>query len=153
MLVFMLACQSGDQKVEKSEQMASPDQSTLDIDPRLKNVDSLVVVFYKDPYGSDSLRYTRYYSQASTVADEDMQLVHQQLTQRTSKEEKYRSCRSEGKIWCYADKKIFQTVYFSTRRTGCQQVYIIKDGFFYYAPPTKSFATWLDEMKSLAKEP
>jgi hypothetical protein len=33
------------------------------LDSRLANADSVVMLFYKDPHGTDSLRYTRYYTQ------------------------------------------------------------------------------------------
>lgn len=125
----------------------------LDVDERLKAADSLVVVFYKDPYGADSLRYTRYYTQVSIVGSDAIALLQQQLKEKAEKLEEYRKCRGGGKIWCYWKGKIFQTVYFSNRCDDCCHVYIIKDGFYYYTSILQSFVTWLESAKVLSEEP
>jgi hypothetical protein len=159
MILFILSviavagssCESG--KIKKTENKESVIQTALDIDERLIKADSLVLVFYKDPYGADSLRYTRFYTQISTTDAEDIELLQKQLAQKTEKQEKYRKCRGEGKIWCYSKGKIFQTLYFSTRCNDCCHVYLIKDGFFYYVPILKSFTSWLISIEPLAKEP
>ena len=154
-IIFIAAitgnCDGG--KVEKPDNKAPFFETTLDIDERLKTADSLIVVFYKDPYGTDSLRYTRYYTQISIVGSNELDLLQQQLAQKTSRQEKFRNCRGEGKIWCYSYEKIFQTLYFSNRCDDCCHVYIIKDGFYYYTPIAESMIAWLDSIKPLSKEP
>jgi len=153
LLLIKLAAGCSGVEEKKTESKASLFATTLDIDERLKKADSLVVVFYKDPYGTDSLRYTRYYTQISIVDSTALNLLQQQLLQKTSKQEKYRNCRGEGKIWCYTKNKIFQTIYFSTQCNNCCHVYIIKDGFYYYTPIRESTSTWLSSLKPLSKSP
>lgn len=123
------------------------------IDARLKTVDSLVLVFYKDPFGPDSIRYTRYYTQVSANSDADLTILQQQLKQGSEKKEQRNSCRGEGKIWCYTKGKITQTLYFTTVGKDCEKLYLIKDGFFYYSPIDAELVQWLQRWKPLASEP
>jgi len=108
--------------------------TAVELDARFLAADSLVVVFYKDPYGADSLRYTRYYTKLSTIDTNNVALLLQNLSKPFAKFEKVKNCRSEGKVWCYSKGRIFQTVSFSTRCTDCCFVYFIKDGYFFYTP-------------------
>jgi hypothetical protein len=140
-------------KVEVKEKQPALVESTFDIDERLKGADSLVVVFYKDPYGTDSVRYTRFYTQISVVEASSLELLQQQLAEKVIKEEQYRKCRGEGKIWCFSNGKIFQTLYFSTRCDKCCHVFIIRDGFYYYSSISPTFVKWLTSIKPLTKEP
>ncbi len=127
--------------------------SALDLDERLHNADSIVLVFYKNPYGEDSLRYTRYYTQVSKTSRGAIDTLLQQLTASLGKQEKRRNCRGDGKIWCFAKGKIFQTVYFSIPcENNCCYLYLIKDGYFYYSAITPSFTNWLLSVKTLATE-
>lgn len=149
--IFASSCDGT--KTKKSENKISDSKTILDIDERLKAVDSLAIVFYKNPYGRDSIRYTRYFTQVSTVGSAEIRLLQQQLAEKAIKQEKYRNCRGEGKFWCYSKGKIFQTVYFSMRCNDCCHVYLIKDGFFYYSPILKELSDWLQTIKHLATEP
>lgn len=121
--------------------------SLYEVDTRLKDIDSAVLVFYKDPYGEDSTRYTRYYTQASIRDPLRIPALDEQLNEPSIKEDK-RNCRGEGKIWCYSKGKILQTIYFSTRCTDCCFLYLIRDGNFYYSKITPSFTNWLKDQKS-----
>jgi len=123
----------------------------VELDTRLLAADSLVVVFYKDPYGEDSLRYTRYYTTLATTDTNNVALLLQNLSKPFAKFEKVKSCRSEGKVWCYSKGRIFQTVSFSTRCNDCCFVYFIKDGYFFYTPLDSALAERLSVLKSLAK--
>ena len=127
--------------------------TAYDLDERLKSADSLVVVFYKDPYGEDSMRYTRYYTQVSITATSGIDQLKKQLSGEFKKQEKRINCRGEGKIWCFTNGKVFQTLYFSTRCEDCCYVYLIKDGNFYYTPISDSFTKWLETLKPLTTEP
>ena len=104
----------------------------LMLDERLNNVDSLVYVFYKDPLGKDSLRYTRYYTQYSTINTKDISILKAQINQPTERFEKVKKCRSQGKIWCFTKAEIFQTLYFSDFGGDCSFMFFIKNGQFYY---------------------
>lgn len=123
----------------------------VELDNRFLAADSLVFVFYKDPYGEDSLRYTRYYTQVATIDTTDITLLRQNLTKPFAKFEKVKNCRSEGKIWCYSKGNIFQTVSFATRSNGCSFVYFIKDGYFFYTALDTVLADRLSVLKPLSK--
>lgn len=124
----------------------------IELDARLNTADSLVFVFYKNPFTSDSLRYTRYYTQYATTDTTNISLLLQNLKAPFTKLEKVKNCRSEGKVWCYAKGRIFQTIYFSTRCDNCCFIYIIRDGFFFYMNLDKSLTNRLTELKLLSKE-
>ena len=123
----------------------------VELDTRLLYADSLVFVFYKDPYGDDSLRYTRYFTQLATTDTNNISLLIQNLQMPFTKLEKVKKCRSEGKIWCYAKGKIFQTISFSNRCEDCCFIYLIKDGYFFYMKLEPSLAERLSIMKPLSK--
>ena len=123
----------------------------VEMDSRFLKADSLIVVFYKDPYGDDSLRYTRYYTKLATTDTANVALLLTNLSKPFTKFEQVKQCRSEGKIWCYSQGSIFQTVSFSTRCNDCCFVYFIKDGYFFYTPLDSSFAQRLAVLKSLSK--
>ena len=127
--------------------------SLLELDVRLKEMDSLVIVFYNDPHGSDSLRYSRYYKEYHTTDAALISQVNSSLQAKTERLEKIKDCRNEGKIWCFAKGDIFQTIYFSSHNEACNFVYIISNGQFYYSDLKKSLAQKLSELQPLASEP
>lgn len=126
--------------------------SILQLDQRLLTADSLVFVFYKDPLGSDSLRYTRFYTQFSTNDIRQINFVLENLEGKTAGREKVKPCRSEGKIWCYTKGKVFQTIYFADYNSPCSFVYMIKDGRFYYGEISSALSKRLKSIKGEAKE-
>jgi hypothetical protein len=147
---FLCGCKNNESK--KQTQKNSISLTAIDLDERLKTTDRLVVVFYKDPYGEDSLRYTRYYTQASVTDLKEMGFLQKELAQTFTGQEKRRNCRGEGKIWCFTKGKIFQTLYFSTRCDDCCHVYFIKDGNFYYSRILSSTTSWLEAIKPISAE-
>lgn len=145
-LLLVIACKTN----KKGGPVSGTSSSSIyEMDNRLKDMDSAVLIFYKDPYGDDSTRYTRYYTQASIENPLGIPLFDEQLNAPTIKEDK-RNCRGEGKIWCYSKGKILQTIYFSTRCIDCCFLYLIRDGNFYYAKITPSFTNWLYSQKGKA---
>ena len=133
------------------EDMYTPNSTILMLDERLNNVDSVVFVFYKDPLGKDSLRYTRYYTQYSTSKTADFDIIKAQVKLPTERLEKVRKCRSQGKVWCYTKGEIFQTLYFSDFGGECSFMFFIKNGLFYYSNLTASFKQSVIELKKLSK--
>ena len=123
----------------------------LMLDERLNNVDSLVYVFYKDPLGKDSLRYTRYYTQYSTINTKDISILKAQINQPTERVEKVKKCRSQGKIWCFTKGEIFQTLYFSDFGGDCSFMFFIKNGQFYYCKLLPDFKQSFIDHKTLSK--
>ncbi len=154
--VLLLACEQGRQKDAASlpgaSEHAAEGSSIIQLDPRLLTADSLVFVFYKDPLGTDSLRYTRFYTQYSTGDIRKINFVLKNLEGHTKGQEKVQPCRSEGKIWCYSRGKVFQTIYFADYSSGCSFVYIIKDGRFYYGQISSALSKRLSTFKREAKE-
>lgn len=155
MIIFgVVACMSCSDPAKKNSEANSFVTATngIELDIRLNKADSLVFVFYKDPFGNDSLRYTRYYTHYATTDSTNISLLLQNLKKPFTKLEKVKNCRSEGKIWCYTNAGIFQTVYFSTRCDACCFIYIIKDGFFFYMKLDGPLANRLISLKTLSKE-
>lgn len=135
-----------------STELNAAEGSIMELDARLKHLDSLVFVFYKDPHGTDSLRYTRYYSEFHSTDTALMGLVKNSLKSPAQRVEKVKPCRSEGKIWCFEKGNIFQTIYFSSHSSTCNFVYIIKNGQFYYSNMSKILSAKLSDLTPLAKE-
>lgn len=132
------------------EDIYTPNTTILMLDERLNNLDSIVFVFYKDPLGKDSLRYTRYYTQYSTTKTTDISIAKAQINLPTQRLEKVRKCRSQGKVWCFSKGEIFQTLYFSDFESECSFMFFIKNGLFYYSNLTPSFKQAIDELKKLS---
>ena len=147
--VGILSCKQPSQK--NSSVVAV--QTGLTLDERLNALDSMVVVFYNDPFGPDSLRYTRFYKQLSLTDTMNIQALKQQLQKTFDGPKERVNCRGEGKIWCFSKGKIFQTLYFSTQCDDCCFIYLIKDGNFYYSKTDEAFMRWLFSIKPMAAEP
>lgn len=139
-------------KIDNAKSSFTTATNLIELDNRFVTADSLVVVFYKDPYGKDSLRYTRFYTQYTTVDKNDIEIVLTNLKEPFTKTEKVRKCRSEGKIWCYRKGAIFQTLYFASFNNDCNFIYTIKDGYFFYEQLNDELALRLKVLKAFAKE-
>ena len=155
---FLLSCNQADsKKVNESSPLTvknvEENLSILQLDERLIEADSLVFVFYKDPQGKDSLRYTRFYKQYATVDSSLVNFVKSNLKEPTTRLERIKKCLSEGKIWCFRKGEIFQTVYFSSFSDECSFLYIIKNGQFYYAGISNEMSKKLKELQAKALEP
>lgn len=148
-MTVAICCKNPSDTKTKDTIQFKADSTAYSLDQRLKEVDSLVIVFYKDPYGPDSLRYTRYYKQVGVVGG--FEVFKSQLSSFYIKQD-LRKCRSEGKIWCFIKGKVFQTIYFSTRCDDCCFTYLIKDGDFYYSTINPAFVEWLAAQQKKAVE-
>ena len=159
-LLLFTACNNGNDQPKKETTAIEATVATepgegsaiLQLDERLKDTDSMVFVFYKDPHGKDSLRYTRYYSEYHSTDTGIIYLLKDNLKDSTQRLEKIKNCRSEGKIWCFTKGEVFQTIYFSAHNNNCSFVYIIKNGQFYYSDINDKLAAQLAALKPLAKE-
>ena len=156
---FVVSCSQADKKQVKDAQVISSpaiideNLSLKQLDERLTEADSLVFIFYKDPQGKDSLRYTRFYKQYATVDTALIAFVKANLSDRTTRFERIIKCRSEGKIWCFKKGEIFQTIYFSSFSTDCSFLYIIKHGQFYYSSISAEMSAKLRKLRTVAIEP
>jgi len=155
---FLFSCtQPGnikaDTQIVSKSNNYSQNLSILELDDRLRAADSLVFVFYKDPQGKDSLRYTRFYKQFASIDSGLIKFVRENLRDSTTRFEKIKNCRSEGKIWCFTKGEIFQTIYFSSFSDNCSFLYIIKNGQFYYSAISSGMSSKLNELKPKAIDP
>lgn len=125
----------------------------LELDKRFALADSIVFVFFNDPFTADSIQYTRFYKQYPTTGTAGIKSLLTALDKPFVKHEKPRPCRNEGKAWIFSKNKIFQTVYFGWSKDNCAFIYMIKDGFFYYAGIDSPFITTLINYKAKAIEP
>jgi hypothetical protein len=151
-ILVCLCCACQNQTGSKKIDTASP--LAREIDARWQGIDSMVIVFYDDPYGMDSLRYTRFYTQWTTQRADYMQSLQSQLSEQYERKMMRDSCRGEGKIWCFSNGKIRQTLYFNIgAQWTCRYVYWINDGQFFYHKPLPGFLELLQLAKPLAKKP
>lgn len=164
-LLLVVICIGWQACQEPSSKGAAPYPVEVNSDPRteprlffqvdslLPRVDSVVAVFFDDPFGPDSLRYTRYYKQTEIKDSSAIQGFIQPLNVAVTASETKRNCRIEGKIWCYANRRLVQTLYWSGGTGDCRFQYLIRDGLFYYVHLTPSQQQLLEKWKQLSVKP
>lgn len=126
--------------------------SGIDLAPLLAETDSLAILFYKDPFGGEADRYTRYYTQFNTTTDSVIGLLKANLAD-TYREDTLRKCRSEGKVFCFVKGRPVQTIYFTHQSEACYHLYFIHTGRYYYFPFHTSLESRLRQLKKMAVEP
>ena len=156
--IFLFSCTQREEKPDNGSviplrERSAVNLSIMQLDERLSGADSLVFIFYNDPHGKDSLRYTRFYRQYATIDSALIQFVKANLLDSTTRFEKIKKCHSEGKIWCFKKGEIFQTIYFSSFSEDCSFLYIIRDGQFYYSGIPGEMTRKLGEIQKKAFEP
>ena len=120
----------------------------------LHQADSVQILFFSDPYGKDSLRYTRFFKHYNTSDDSTVQPLLKNLDQLFLLRTEVMKCRSEGKIFFFKGTQELKTVYFSTQANGdCAYMYFIKDGGFYYFQIQPATAALLRTIKPKAVQP
>lgn len=153
--VVMVGCvNKSAEKNSEAKQLAAEKLITTGIDlaPKLSEVDSIVILFYNDPFGGDAERYTRFYRQFGAGRNDTvLALLKQNLSLPFQKEDTLRKCRSEGKIFCFANSQPVQTVYFTSQSQACHHLYFIHEGRYYYFQPNPQFEASLRRVKLLAK--
>jgi hypothetical protein len=155
---FMLQSCADDNKKKEDSNPQQPAteiriaNTGFDAEPHLRDTDSIQVLYYDDPDG-DSLRYSRYFRYAVTA---DTAMISQLLS---GFEKPYneslapRVCRSEGKMFLFANEKELKTVYFSTRCDSCCYLYFIKDGKFLYYDLNESTRAAIGELQKQSIKP
>jgi hypothetical protein len=150
---ILLSCNNQQQQKNAADadlQIRVP--SGLDIYPAFQQADSVQVLFYKDPFGTDSLRYYRFFTYLAVADTNVLATIKQALAAPiTGMEQK--NCRSEGKIYLLRGDEIVKTVYFNLQPGNCNHLYFIKDGNFYYLPVSDTLTHMLRQLKLQAKEP
>lgn len=132
----------------------------------LHQADSVQILFFTDPFGKDSLRYTRFFKHYNTSAAEVVQPILKNLDQLFLLRTEVMKCRSEGKIFFFKGKQELKTVYFNTQgasanpgdrsqqaNSDCAYMYFIKDGGFYYFRIQPQTAALLQSLKTKAINP
>jgi len=139
----------------------------------LHQADSVQILFFTDPFGKDSLRYTRFFKHYNTSEAAIVQPVLKNLDQLFLLRTEVMKCRSEGKIFFFKGKQELKTVYFNTQgvsskpdanapqpnesihkaTSDCAYMYFIKDGSFYYFPIQPETAALLSKIKPQAVKP
>jgi hypothetical protein len=149
LLATVAACSNA--PTEKSAAKTG-EQLAIDIEPKLRNIDSVQLLYFDDPNG-DSLRYTRYYkytnSSDSTVINPLKRGLHQSFTTEANT----RECRSEGKIYAYGKGEVLKTLYFNTGEDSCGYIYLISNGAFMYMKMTPGVRSILRQQKAKAVVP
>ncbi len=126
--------------------------TVADIEPSLREADSLQIIYYDDPDG-DSLRYTRFFKYVATSDTAQIGELLRQYDQPIMQRAGPRKCRSEGKLFLTKGEQVLKTVYFSTRGDTCSYFYFIKNGNFFYFPLTTTAEKILQANKKGAYKP
>lgn len=128
----------------------------------LRGADSVQILFFTDPYGKDSLRYTRFFKHYNTGDTAIVNPLLKNLDKLFVMRNEVLNCRSEGKLFFFKGEQELKTVYFNTGANAkagarnyenCTFLYFIKDGGFYYVPVDAEIATLLNKLKPMAKKP
>lgn len=128
----------------------------------LRGADSVQILFFTDPYGKDSLRYTRFFKHYNTSDTAIVNPLLQNLDKLFVLRNDVMNCRSEGKMFFFKGEQELKTVYFNTganakadasNNENCRFLYFIKDGGFYYVPVDSEIAALLNKLKPMAKKP
>lgn len=120
----------------------------------LHQADSVQILFFTDPFGKDSIRYTRFFKHYNTSAADVVKPILKNLDQLFLLRTEVIKCRSEGKIFFFKGTQELKTVYFNTQANGdCAYMYFIKDGGFYYFQVQPETAALLRKIKPQAVQP
>lgn len=128
----------------------------------LRGADSVQILFFTDPYGKDSLRYTRFFKHYNSGDTTILNPLLQNLDKLFVLRNEVMNCRSEGKMFFFKGEQELKTVYFNTggnakagasNNENCRFLYFIKDGGFYYVPVNAEIAAMLNKLKPMSKKP
>lgn len=153
MLLLTGACNSGGREAKNNADSTSSSIQAA-APALLEKIDSMQVIYYDDPDG-DSVRYTRYFTYATTTDTALFNNLANDIQQITDTLSTPRKCRSEGKMYVFAGKSDgpAKTLFFSTRCDTCCYLYYIKDGMFYYAGISESSVQKIKQIKASAVQP
>lgn len=153
-----MACNNNSTKTdthpEKSDSsvIISQVEKGLELEPKIKQADSLQILYYDNPDG-DSVRYSRFYHYITSTDSSLVSSVVANLNQPFQQLNEIKKCRSEGKIYMYGKNEPLKTIYFSTRCDSCCYLYFIKDGKFIYFSLSDKMGRLFKENKSSEKTP
>jgi hypothetical protein len=151
--LFLAACNTEPKKTEaaKNQVDSTKFRTALDIEPDLRNTDSLEIVYYDNPDG-DPERYTRFFKFTASSDSSDIATLVKNIDQPIVSTE-LGKCRSQGKIFFRNQSDIINTLYFSTRGDSCSYLYYIKTGAYYYVKINKEAENVINRNRPFAKAP
>lgn len=112
--------------------------------PDVSQTDSVEVIFFKNPENQRSFTYL-------PVTDKDF--IHDLVTDLSDEVQAENPCNKEGKIYCFKNGQIFNTVYFAYTDRECSFLRYIKNGNLYYFPISEKTKKKLSGFKRSATEP
>jgi hypothetical protein len=124
----------------------------LQFQPRVQRVDSVQIVYYKNPDG-DAKRYARFYTEYNSNDTALINALKKSIDKHFVRIEKVKDCRNEGKFHFFSAGNPMQTIYFANRGDSCNHLYFIQDGWFFYMDMDSATARLLKHYKSKAKTP
>ncbi len=151
---IILACNSP----ESADKKPSSEQEIklvtgLDIVPELRTADSVQCLYFKDPFGKDSLRYTRFFKYFNTHDTTVLNPILRNIDQPFILRNQIMNCRSAGKLFFFQKNQPLKTIYFNTNTaSGCAFLYFIKDGAFYYFPVNSTVIALLQATQKRTNE-
>ena len=154
-VVFFISCKNKESApIEKidSSGISIPRTDGLLLEEKLTQADSMEVLFYDDPDG-DSLRYTRYFKFTATNDTSIINTLLHAIDTSFEERNEIRPCRSEGKIYLFANEDPLKTIYFSTRPGNCSYLYFIRNGLYCYFDITQELKEKLAKLKEKKKAP
>ncbi len=126
-------------------------RTALEIEPDLRNTDSLEILYYDNPDG-DPERYTRFFKFTTNNDSSDIATLVKNIDQPITGTA-LGKCRSQGKIFFRNQSDIINTLYFSTRGNSCSYLYYIKNGAYYYVRINKETEAVINKNRQFAKVP
>src|SRR5688500_72949 len=151
-VLLISSCNDDTKSPSKDLPAAYQPKKGLEVEPELQKTDSLQLLYFNDPDG-DSVRYTRFYSHTISKDSTTINTLLKGLNQPFEQLNEVKKCRSEGKIYLFAEQEPLKTIYFSTRCDSCCYLYFIKDGAFLYFQLSRDLSTILKNEKAKAQKP
>jgi hypothetical protein len=118
--------------------------SGKDLMPEVLETDSVEVVYFKSP---ESQRFFTY------LPVTDKEFIHDLVSDLSEEVQPENSCLKEGKIYCFKNGQIFNTVYFAYTDPKCGFLRYIKNGNLYCFSISEKTKKKLSDYKKTATEP
>lgn len=115
-----------------------------DLMPEMLQTDSVQIIYFKSP---DQPRYFTY------IAVNDRSFINALIKDVTDETQIENPCIKEGKIYCYKNGEIFNTIFFAYLDNNCTFLRYIKNGNLYYFKMSDEVKNQLQQYKPRAVEP
>lgn len=112
--------------------------------PEMVQTDSIQVIYFKSPED------TRFYTFTSS---NDQSFIHSLVKDVMDETQPENACMKEGKIYCYKQGEIFNTIFFAYLDDACTFLRYIKNGNLYYFKMSSQVKNGLVKYRSISVEP